>query len=155
MEPAATLLAEYFASREITATARHESYRVVRPDPARFTGAEGVFLVVGDAGAPDSGCGGIRRIEPGALGARFEVKHLWVRPEARGRGLGAALLIDLERRACQLGAGELVLDTNDALEAAGALYRRSGFLPVPPYNDNPNATTWYAKLLDGDAASRQ
>jgi ribosomal protein S18 acetylase RimI-like enzyme len=65
----------------------------------------------------------------------------------RGRGWGSLLLAELEARARQFGATEMVLDTNSSLEAAGALYQRSGYEDVPPYNDNPNATNWYRKKL--------
>ena len=47
-----------------------------------------------------------------------------------------------------VGAVDLVLDTHHTLEAAGGLYARSGFEPIAPYNDNPNATRWYGKRLD-------
>ncbi len=97
---------------------------------------------------PAVGCGGIRLIEPGADGLiRFEVKHLWVEPAARGTGLGRAMLAELERRARGFGAEELVLDTNASLQAAAGLYRSSGFSGIEPYNDNPNATNWYGKRL--------
>ncbi|TPW94776.1 PadR family transcriptional regulator, partial [Schumannella luteola] len=45
------------------------------------------------------------------------------------------------------GATEAVLDTNANLTAAGSLYRTSGYVEIPPYNDNPNATTWFRKEL--------
>ena len=136
---AAELLGEYFASRELGMP----EYRTFRPDPALFAGDAGVFLVVhGDDGAA-LGCGGLRMLDP----ARGEIKHLWVRPGARGTGLGRALLEELERRASVLGATEVVLDTNARLEAAQGLYRSSGYTEVPPYNDNPNATHWFRKAL--------
>jgi GNAT superfamily N-acetyltransferase len=75
------------------------------------------------------------------------VKHLWLTPAARGRGAGRRLLEELERRALELGAQELVLDTNASLEAAGGLYRSAGFIPIEAYNANPNATHWYGKLV--------
>ncbi|MGV3714263.1 GNAT family N-acetyltransferase [Pseudolysinimonas sp.] len=134
------LLGEYFASRELGMP----GYRTFRPDPALFAGAAGVFLVARIDGSP-VGCGGIRMLSP----ARGEVKHLWVRPEARGTGLGRAILVELERRAADLGATEVVLDTNERLEAAQGLYRSSGYVDVPPYNDNPNATHWFRKPLTG------
>ena len=56
-------------------------------------------------------------------------------------------MLDLERRARAFGAAELVLDTHHTLEAAGRLYEASGFVVIDPYNDNPNATRWYAKAL--------
>jgi ribosomal protein S18 acetylase RimI-like enzyme len=142
--PAAlALLTEYFSDRERGFTGG--TYRVTFPDPACFTPPVGVFIVASDEGA-DVGCGGIRSVPPSAEGRiRFEVKHLWMRPHTRGRGFGRALLSELERRARAFGAEEVVLDTNDSLEAAGALYRSSGYESIAPYNDNPNATTWYRK----------
>ena len=144
------LLSEYFTSRELGFTGG--TYTTTFPDPDRFVPPAGVFLVVeGEdlAGEPaDVGCGGIRRIDDGADGAiRYEVKHLWLQPHTRGLGYGRALLAELERRAREFGATELVLDTNASLEAAGGLYRSAGFVNVEPYNDNPNATDWYAKRL--------
>ena len=53
----------------------------------------------------------------------------------------------MENRAKDFGAAELVLDTNASLAAAGRLYQSSGYEDVPAYNDNPNATNWYRKLL--------
>ena len=146
------LLTEYFTSRELGFTGG--TYTTTFPDPDRFVPPRGVFLVVeGEdlAGEPaDVGCGGIRRIDDGADGAvRYEVKHLWLQPHTRGLGYGRALLAELERRAREFGATELVLDTNNSLEAARGLYRSAGFVNVEPYNDNPNATDWYAKRLDG------
>lgn len=142
-EPAATLLGEYFTSRELGFTGG--SYRVFTPDPAMFTPPAGVFLVAEDSGEA-VGCGGVRRIADAPDGAvQFEVKHLWLRPSTRGKGFGRALLTALEEQAVRLGATRLVLDTNASLEAAGGLYRSSGYADVPPYNDNPNATNWYAK----------
>jgi GNAT superfamily N-acetyltransferase len=62
-------------------------------------------------------------------------------------GLGKALLAELERRAREFGATEVVLDTNAALVEAGGLYRSAGYAEVEPYNDNPNATHWFRKEL--------
>jgi ribosomal protein S18 acetylase RimI-like enzyme len=132
------LLGEYFTSRELGMP----GYRTFRPDPALFEPPAGVFLVAELDGAA-IGCGGIRMLAPD----RAEVKHLWVRPAARGTGLGRALLTELERRAAEFGATEIVLDTNERLEAAQSLYRSSGYVDVKPYNDNPNATHWFRKGL--------
>ncbi|WP_150306696.1 GNAT family N-acetyltransferase [Planctomonas psychrotolerans] len=157
-EPARTLLTEYFEGRERSFPSAQGTYRTTFPDPAQFVPPAGVFLVVaddgdaGDVNAPDPsvaiGCGGIRRIADDEDGSvRFEVKHLYLRPAARGRGIGRLLLAELERRAADFGASVVVLDTNASLEAAGGLYRSSGYVDVPPFNDNPNATNWYAKRL--------
>jgi GNAT superfamily N-acetyltransferase len=135
------LLAQYFAYREASFPSP-EGYRVTFPDPERFVAPDGTFLVVNDDADP-IGCGGIRSLGYGV----FEVKHLWVRPVAQGRGIGRALLAELERRAVDLGASRIVLDTNASLEAAGRLYLSSGYESIEPYNDNPNATDWYGKDL--------
>ena len=78
---------------------------------------------------------------------RYEVKHLYLRESTRGRGWGRDLLAELEGRATEFGADEVLLDTNRSLTAAGGLYRSAGYESVEPYNDNPNATDWYRKVL--------
>lgn len=138
------LLEEYFAERAATFPGQ---YTPAFPERGVFQAPAGVFLVVvGDDGEP-VGCGGIRRIADGPLGSRYEVKHLYLRPATRGHGWGRALLDELERRARVWHADELVLDTHDTLEAAGGLYTAAGFAQIEPYNDNPNATRWYGRLL--------
>lgn len=140
------LLAEYFAYRAQTFP-NPAGYVTALPSPEQFVRPGGVFLVA-ELGGAGVGCGGIRSLGPVPSGGlRFEVKHLWLQPGVQGRGLGRALLAELERQAVELGATELVLDTNASLEAAGGLYRSSGYVDVPPYNDNPNATNWYRKEL--------
>jgi len=152
-EPAAhALLAEYFTARALSFPADQGEYRTVFPNPEEFVPPRGVFLIVegedlpGDAA--DVGCGGIRRLDDAADGTvRYEVKHLWLQPHTRGSGLGRALLAELERRAREFGADVVVLDTNETQEAAASLYRSSGYVEVPPYNANANATNWFEKSL--------
>jgi GNAT superfamily N-acetyltransferase len=151
------LLTEYFESRAAGFPVHQGTYRTTFPVPGDFVAPRGVFLVALDEndesaensdGSRHLGCGGIRLLEAnGPAGPRFEVKHLYLRPVARRHGLGRALLLELELRARELGAAELVLDTNAILEAAGSLYRSSGYSDIRAYNDNPNATNWYRKVL--------
>ena len=72
---------------------------------------------------------------------------MWVAPEARGLGLGRRLLEDAERYACEAGATVLQLETNRALREAIALYRSSGYVEVPAFNDEPYAHHWFEKRL--------
>lgn len=155
---ALALLTQYFSDRESSFPSTQGTYRTTFPDASQFVPPNGLFLLVSDdrdeRGATDAtetvfvGCGGIRRLETGPGDpVRFEIKHLFLQPQVRGRRWGRVLLDELERRAREFGAEELVLDTNASLEAAGALYQRSGYVDVPPYNDNPNATNWYLKRL--------
>lgn len=140
------LLSEYFQMRGESFPSG-QSYRPVFPARESFTPPDGVFLLAVDDEGRDVGCGGIRRIGDGPRGVRYEVKHLYLRPETRGRGWGRALIDALEARARHWDAGELVLDTHHTLAAAGGLYARSGFEPIEPYNDNPNATVWLGKVV--------
>lgn len=139
------LILEYFAER---AAGFPGEYRPSLPGPDAFRAPDGVLLLVEHAERGLIGCGAIRRIADGPLGARFEIKHVYTRPTARGLGAGRLLIDELERRARAWGARELVLDTHHTLEAAASLYARTGFSPIEPYNDNPNATRWYGKPLD-------
>ena len=76
-----------------------------------------------------------------------ELKRMWIRADTRGSGLGTALLAELERHASGLGCTRVRLDTNHALAAAVALYRRSGYREISSYNDNPDADLWFEKEL--------
>ena len=144
------LLSDYFGMRTETFPQGLGAYKTTFPDPAQFVPPAGVFLIVDDDLGP-VGCGGVRMLEPGASGeGRAEVKHLYLRDRARGKGWGRELLAELEARAVGLDAREIVLDTNASLEAAQGLYRSSGYADIEPYNDNPNATNWFAKRLFGD-----
>ncbi|RNE62483.1 GNAT family N-acetyltransferase [Cryobacterium tepidiphilum] len=154
---ALALLTQYFSDRESSFPSTQGTYRTTFPNPEQFVPPTGLFLLVSEdrgTGSTDAGdtvfvgCGGIRRLETGpGEPVRFEIKHLFLQPHVRGRRWGRVLLAELERRAREMGAEEVVLDTNSSLEAAGALYTRSGYVDVPPYNDNPNATNWYLKRL--------
>ncbi|MCY7325343.1 MAG: GNAT family N-acetyltransferase [Microbacteriaceae bacterium] len=150
-DAALVLLSEYFSSRAESFPSSMGEYRATFPAPGDFEPPRGVFLIVeGEdlAGEPaDVGCGGIRLLSHSAGVTRFEVKHLWLQPHLRGLGLGRPLLDELEARARAFGASELVLDTNEAQQAASGLYRSSGYGEIPPYNDNANATHWFAKNL--------
>jgi DNA-binding MarR family transcriptional regulator/GNAT superfamily N-acetyltransferase len=105
--------------------------------------AETSLLVVD--GRRPVGCGVLREIEP-RVG---EIKRMWLHPDVRGLGLGARLLRELEAAARRAGDREIRLDTNEHLPEAIALSRRAGYHRVPRYNDNPDATHFFAKRFGG------
>ena len=146
--PAArTLLTDYFAYRA-SAFPVPGGYSAVMPSRASFIGEAGVFLLLENGEGRAVGCGGIRMVDsPDEATVRYEVKHVWVDPAARGSGAATLLLQELEGQALSLGATELVLDTHHTLESAARLYTRLGYEQTEPYNSNPNATRWYRKRL--------
>lgn len=137
---ARSLLDEYVAFR-VESFPGPRSYLPARPDREAFTG-DGLFVVASVDGTA-SGCGGVRMVTP----ERYEIKHLFVRPTSRGRGIGRAILDRLETHARSAGARELVLDTHSSLTNAAVLYRSQGFETIDAYNSNPNADRWYLKVL--------
>jgi putative acetyltransferase len=84
------------------------------------------FVAVLD-GAP-VGCGGIALFEDFA-----EVKRMYVRPAARGRGVAQALLARIEAEARAAGLPLLRLETGDKQHAALRMYRRWGFTECPAF----------------------
>ncbi|PZE81316.1 GNAT family N-acetyltransferase [Curtobacterium sp. MCBD17_032] len=142
------LLDRYLDERAATFPSAQGRYSRKRTPAAEFVPPNGVFVVAFDDradGATAVGCGGLRRIADDGDDVRFEVKHVFVAPEARGRGVATAVMDVLETAAREYGATSIVLDTNDSLVAAGAMYRARGYERVPAFNDNPNATAWYRK----------
>jgi DNA-binding MarR family transcriptional regulator/GNAT superfamily N-acetyltransferase len=102
----------------------------------------GVFLVARLHGEP-VGCGGLK----GYADAPPDVKRMWVSPSIRGLGLGRRLLRELESHARAAGARSVRLETNRSLTEAIALYRSSGYVEVPAFNDEPHAHLWFEKRL--------
>lgn len=140
------LLTDYFTWRAGEFPPAQGAYTITYPDPNAFIAPDGAFLIAGDD--EPVGCGGVRRISPDAAGrVRFEVKHLWLAPESRGLGLAGRMMDELEARARRFGGEVMVLDTHHTLTGAARLYGRRGYVPVDAYNENPNATVWYAKEL--------
>ena len=99
--------------------------------------------VVGYEGSTAVAGGGVRRLGDGVA----EIKRMYVRPAARSRGVAAALLDALEESARSLGYEAVRLDTGPKQVHALRLYRRAGYVEVPPYNDNPFACFWGEKRL--------
>lgn len=75
-----------------------------------------------------------------------EMKRLYVSPEARGMGLGKALTDAVVQKAKELGYGEMRLDTLPSMAGAIQLYRRLGFVDIPPYYETPVEGTVFLSL---------
>jgi GNAT superfamily N-acetyltransferase len=96
---------------------------------AMFEPPDGVFLVLRDGDGRTVGCGGVCRFDA----SRAELKRMYVVPEARGRGLGRRLLVELEERARALGYACILLETGDRQPESVGLYTSAGYERIPCY----------------------
>lgn len=101
-----------------------------RLDPGEVAGGRGIFLVA-RIGKQAVGCGALRMTDDG----RAEVKRMYVRPSAQGRGVGRAILARLEEEARGRGATAMILEMGGRQPAARALYEAAGFTPVPCWGE--------------------
>lgn len=92
--------------------------------------------------ADGSGCVALRPLGDGAA----ELKRLYVRPHARGSGIGRALAEAAVARARELGFARVRLDTLPSMTAARALYRELGFVEIEAYRHNPDPGTTFMEL---------
>jgi GNAT superfamily N-acetyltransferase len=113
--------------------------------PDQVSGDAGRFLVAELDGRP-VGCGALRRSDDGS----GEIKRMYVRSEARGLKVGAAVLDELEAIGRSLGCHRLALETGHRQPEALGLYRRAGFEPCAcwgEYLDTPLTSLCFEKQL--------
>ena len=78
-----------------------------------------------------------------------EMKKLYVRPEARGTGLGRGLITAVLNAARTAAYHEIRLDVLPEFTAARALYAEFGFAPAAPVTFNPvPGSTFLGLALD-------
>jgi putative acetyltransferase len=136
-----SLFREY--ERDVDAACCFEGFEKELQDLDRlYAPPEGRLLLAYRRGEA-AGCGAFRRIDGGAV----EGRRLFLRPAFRGAGLGGALLLALLDEARRLGFRAFRLETLPGkMSAALALYRRVGFVDIPPYVRRPIAGAAYLEL---------
>lgn len=94
------------------------------------------------------GVGALKRLDA----EHAELKSMHVAEEARGRGIGRAILDHLLALARERGYRRVSLETGsmEAFAPARSLYASAGFTPCPPFGDywdSPNSTCMTLSLV--------
>ena len=142
MDEAYAIVREYYEAVGVVVRDDRESF-----GRDYFGRGSGVWLAYEDASVV--GCIALRPLPQ--LERAGEIKRMYVKPEARGKGIAERLLKALEEYAAEAGYGALYLDTKDDLTTAIRFYQRHGYEPCERYNDNPQATMFMKKRLAGGA----
>jgi putative acetyltransferase len=110
--------------------------------PGKYARPQGRLLLAAHDGHA-AGCVGLRTLEDEIC----EMKRLYVRPAFRGKSIGRLLAERIISEARGIGYTRMRLDTvADTMADAVALYRRLGFVEIPPYCANPIAGALYMEL---------
>jgi putative acetyltransferase len=103
-----------------------------------------LFSLARDEAGIAHGCGGVALLDGFA-----ELKRMYVRPTARGNGIGALIVTFLERQALARGYAIMRLETGYLQAAALTLYERLGYArrePFAPYRLDPNSVFMEKRL---------
>ena len=111
--------------------------------PGAYSAPEGQLFFAEVDGRP-AGCVGVRALS-GSEGV-CEMKRLYVTPEERGHGVGAALALAAIKAAKEIGYRKLMLDTVPNMRMAVKLYRELGFTEAPAYYQTPVEGTMFLAL---------
>jgi GNAT superfamily N-acetyltransferase len=119
--------------REIDDYLQDQNFEEQINDPIRyFTPPNGECLLARHNDRPV----GILMLKPHCEGT-CEMNRMFVRPEARGLGIGRALIARLIERARDLGYDTMILSALHRHDEALPLYRSSGFSPYDPGDEDP------------------
>lgn len=107
-------------------------------------------LFLAERGGAAVGVVGLRDLGEGIC----EMKRLYLRPAARGAGLGQALLDAVLEEGRRLGYGRMRLDTVPGYhDRAISAYRARGFYEIPAYTHNPVPGALFFECTLGAAVS--
>lgn len=111
---------------------------------AQMYGPPSGQLILARQGDQLLGCVGVRPLHEQS--SACEMKRLYVRDAARGRGVGRLLAEASIAAARELGFSRMVLDTLGRMATARTLYTHLGFQDTDAYCANPNEDVKYLEL---------
>jgi GNAT superfamily N-acetyltransferase len=111
-------------------------------EPSELAPPNGIWLVASLDLVP-VGCGGLQGLDHGTA----EIRRIFVTQTARGRGVGRALLLELETHARRLGYERVRLTTGDGQPEALRLFLSAGYADIPPFSSGAFTTHWMEKPL--------
>ncbi|MGH3481666.1 MAG: GNAT family N-acetyltransferase [Nocardioidaceae bacterium] len=117
-----------FDDMDAAVAAHHREFTQELP---RLLGPRG-RLLVGRANSEVVGVGALKPVDSTVA----EIKRMYVRPEARGQGIGRAILETLLTDASIIGYHVARLETAKFMREAHALYRSRGFQNTPRFDHN-------------------
>jgi putative acetyltransferase len=77
-----------------------------------------------------AGCGCFKTFDNNTV----ELKRMYVDDQCRGKGIGAAILFELEKWAKELSYASIVLETGTVQIEAVALYKKNGYTVIPNFD---------------------
>jgi carbonic anhydrase len=111
--------------------------------PGAYAAPQGRLFYAEVDGRP-AGCVGVRPLNDSD--GVCEMKRLYVAPEERRRGVGAALALAAIKAAKEIGYRKLIIDTLPNMRMAVKLYRELGFTEAPNYYQTPVEGTMFLAL---------
>jgi len=109
--------------------------------PAQYSEPTGCIILCYEDNKP-IGCVGLRKFAEGIC----EMKRLYLKNEARGKGIGRALAEKIIGKANERGYKKMQLDTIETMKEAISLYKSMGFKEISPYRFNPIKGVVYMEL---------
>jgi ribosomal protein S18 acetylase RimI-like enzyme len=121
--------------------------RVVDALPSPYVPPTGELWVAYEGDDP-LGCAAFQTIAPDTA----ELKRVFVRPEARRRGVARALMVHAIETIRERAYARVRLGTQETAIGAQRLYEGLGFVRIEPYRKADFGTVWFYELRVLDAA---
>lgn len=128
------LLGEYWASLDVASSFQNFDAELAQL-PGEYVPPRGSMILARDPAGDLVGCVALRPT-PGEADL-CEMKRLYVRPSARGTGLGRRLAIAIMDEGRRLGYRRMWLDTLPSLTTAQGMYLRLGFRQTGTAGQDP------------------